>query len=162
MKPVVIAAGSNMDERHGHLRAARHFLQQVSIDPLLISPIYITEPIGPSTRYFLNGVIEITTCLEPKKLLKKLKSFEIYRGRNPNHPRWSARPVDLDIISFGNLVIQEKHLIIPHPEYSKRLFVLKPLQNIHPHWRDPQHHTTIKEMIEQAPDSQLRETKLSW
>ncbi len=162
MERVVIAVGSNMGERHGHLCAACRFLQQVSADPLLTSPIYITEPVGPSTRYFLNAVIEITTPLKPEKLLKKLKYYELQHGRDPGRPRWSARPVDLDIISFGNQVIQKRDLTIPHPEYSNRLFVLKPLQDIHPHWRDPQHHISIEKMIEQAPGLQLRRTNLSW
>jgi 2-amino-4-hydroxy-6-hydroxymethyldihydropteridine diphosphokinase len=60
------------------------------------------------------------------------------------------------------MVIQKKQLVIPHPEYNKRLFVLRPLQDIHPHWHDPQHHTSIEEMIERAPDLQLRQTKLAW
>ena len=162
MDTVVIALGSNIGNRHQHLKDAHQFLSQLSVKPTLSSPIYITEPVGPSIRYFLNAVIEIVTDLTPEKLLIKLKSFEQNHGRAADHPRWSARTIDLDIISFGHLLIQNDSLIIPHPEYGNRLFVLDPLRDIHPNWHDPKTKASISDMIKKAPALQLKKTTLSW
>lgn len=162
MDTVLIAVGSNAGDRHGHLRKAGQFLEKLSTATLRASPIYLTEPVGPSKRYFLNAVVEMTTRLDPHMLLEELKSFEERQGRSPDRPRWSARTIDLDIISFGGLLIQNENLIIPHPEYTDRLFVLKPLSDIRPHWRDPATGESITVMLKKASGLKLRQTSLSW
>ncbi|MBN2732720.1 MAG: 2-amino-4-hydroxy-6-hydroxymethyldihydropteridine diphosphokinase [Balneolaceae bacterium] len=162
MDSVVIAIGSNVGNRHQHLRDAHQFLNKISEKEILVSPIYLTEPVGPSRRYFLNAVITISTSLTPQTLLPKLKQFEQDHGRQPDLPRWSARTIDLDIISFGDLVIQNDSLIIPHPEYEKRLFVLEPLRDIHPNWNDPKTGTNIDTLIDNAPGLQMKKTTLDW
>jgi len=162
MDKVVIAVGSNAGDRHQHLRNAFQFLTGLSEKPVQASSIYLTEPVGPSSRYFLNGVIEISSGLAPDVLLSKLKKFEQQQGRPANQPRWSARTIDLDIICFGNLVIQNDSLIIPHPEYSKRLFVLEPLCDLYPNWRDLGTAETIKTLIKNAPGLHIKKTSLPW
>jgi 2-amino-4-hydroxy-6-hydroxymethyldihydropteridine diphosphokinase len=162
MQPVIIAIGSNKGNRIQRLRNAHQFLRELSLREPRLSSIYLTEPVGPSERYFLNGVIEIRTSLKPKKLLETLQSFERMEGRPTDHPRWTARTIDLDIISYDSLVIRRDHLIIPHPEYASRLFVLKPLQDLHPEWRDPVSGEFIEQMIENAPRLQLKRTNLVW
>ncbi len=137
-------------------------MSDVSEETIIASSIYITEPIGPATRDFYNAAITLTTQKKPEPLIKIFKRFEAEHGRSPDHPKWSARTIDLDIISYNDLVIQTDTLIIPHPEYQKRLFVLKPLQEIAPDWVDPCSKQTVSELIDQAPDMRLEKTDLRW
>lgn len=162
MAQVTIAAGSNMGDRHRHLIHAKRFLIELSDAHSLSSSIYMTEPVGPSSRFFLNAVIRIVTQLKPAALLRRLKGYEREHGRTTRQPRWSARTIDLDIIAYGNLVIREENLIIPHPEYHRRLFVLIPLQEIDAGWTDPETGTGIRKLIDEAPDLLLKKTKLDW
>ncbi len=162
MEPVIIAIGSNEGNRHNYIQSAAKFLSTLSGKPPRTSSIYLTEPVGPSTRYFLNAAVEIHTRLSPEKLVSQLKGYEKEHGRSPDHPKWSARTIDLDIIAFGSLVIQEDNLIIPHPDYAQRLFVLEPLHDIHSDWKDPKTNIAIGKMLEAAPEIQFRKTNLAW
>ena len=125
------------------------------------SSIWESEPVGPAKYPFYNCVIKITTELEPIPLLHELKSFEKRAGRTSS-VRWGPRVIDLDIIRFGDLVIDTDTLIIPHPEYQKRLFVLKPMLEIDPDWVDVLTGTPIQHMIDIAPRMEIEKTDISW
>lgn len=162
MAEVILALGSNLDEPPKQLRTAAEFLDKLSHDTPLYSSIYSTEPVGPSENDFLNAVALITTELQPGDLLRRIKEQERRQGRPSRYPKWTARTLDIDIIAYDNLVIESDNLIIPHPEYSDRLFVLMPLKEIRPQWSDPATGRHIDSMINDAPEIRIQKTQLTW
>lgn len=97
---------------------------------------------------YYNAVVEIETKLEPEALLKVLKQLEVEFGRKPS-ARNAPRPLDLDILDYNGLVSTTAKLQLPHPRMLERSFVLFPLQEIAPHWRDPIKNRTVSEWTAQ-------------
>lgn len=162
MAQVVVALGSNLDKPHKQLKTAKTFLESISDKEIQASPIYSSEPVGPAEHDFLNAVVVIATELSPLKLFERLKEQEKKQGRPSRYPKWTARIIDLDLIAWDHLVIETDSLIIPHQEYSRRLFVLLPLKDIFPEWTDPVSAQHIDEMIQKAPEIQISKTTLNW
>jgi 2-amino-4-hydroxy-6-hydroxymethyldihydropteridine diphosphokinase len=162
MAQVTIALGSNLDDPHQQLRAAREFLNSIAESEPLASSIYKSEPVGPSENDFLNAVISFQTNSEPEQLFEHLKSQEQNQGRPSRYPKWTARTIDLDIIAYDDLAVQTDSLIIPHREYTNRLFVLLPLKDVFPEWKDPVTAQHIDELIEKAPELRITKTDLNW
>lgn len=162
MAQVAIALGSNLHHPHQQLKQAAAFLEELSDSPVLKSSLYRSEPVGPSKNDFLNGVIVISSDLEPHALFEELKNQEKVQGRPSRYPKWTARTLDLDIISYDNLVIETDTLIIPHQEYTQRLFVLLPLKDVLPDWHDPRSAQHVDTLIEQAPRLKMVQTTLNW
>ena len=102
-----------------------------------VAPIIPTEPIGPSQRKFANGAAVIETHREPEELLQLLKATEQIFGRRSHGQRWRARVLDLDIVLWEGSIWESRSLIIPHPEFRIRDFVLRPASAIAGDWRDP-------------------------
>jgi 2-amino-4-hydroxy-6-hydroxymethyldihydropteridine diphosphokinase len=162
METVIIALGSNLGNRLATIRKAGKFLADLSHDPVKKASIWESEPVGGALYTFYNTAAVITTLAKPAHVLAQLKRFEQQCGRETNPVRWGPRILDLDIIGFGNLVIEEDNLIIPHPEYTKRLFVLLPMAEIVENWVDPETGANLAEMIKSAHESVLQQTELVW
>jgi 2-amino-4-hydroxy-6-hydroxymethyldihydropteridine diphosphokinase len=161
METVIIAVGANLGDRLQSFKSASTFLESISGTPVEKASIWESEPVGPAKYPFLNSAVKITTDSAPKVLLKKLKSFEKEAGRTQTE-RWGPRVLDLDIIRYGNLVIDDDTLIIPHPEYQKRLFVLLPMIEIDPDWVDPLSGIPIQQLAHKAPRMEIEKTDISW
>ncbi len=162
MAQVIIALGSNLEDPHAQLKKAKRFLESISDKEVLASPIYSSEPVGPSEQDFLNAVVVLESGLSPGELFQKLKAQEKNQGRPSRYPKWTARTIDLDIIAYDDLVLHTDSLIIPHNEYTKRLFVLLPLKDVLSDWKDPENAQRIDELIDEAPMIRISKTKLSW
>jgi 2-amino-4-hydroxy-6-hydroxymethyldihydropteridine diphosphokinase len=141
-----IALGSNRRSRHGSpaqtLRAALARLDGVQA----VSAIRATPALGPAGRGFANAVAIVASRLAPDELLAALKAMERAFGRRPGR-RWGPRVLDLDIILWSGGAWGGPDPIVPHPEYRKRAFVLQPLAEIAPAWRDPLTGATIRQLL---------------
>ena len=132
---VGISLGSNLGDRLGNLRSAVEFLESARSSPhLLTSSVYETAPVGcpPGSEPFYNAVIEIETVLPPLELLSRTQAIEHALGRPTDREINAPRTVDLDLLYYDDLEINEGALVIPHPRMFKRAFVLRPLAEIRP------------------------------
>lgn len=147
--PVYLALGTNLGDRHGNLKTAIQMLrEQVSIAQR--SSIYETEPAYVTEQpRFLNMVVRGTTTLSPHALLAFLKHLEQIIGRQPGL-RYGPRLIDLDILFYGDTVLNTPDLIIPHPRFAERAFVLIPLAEIAPEMVPPGYTQTIAALSQQV------------
>ena len=145
---VLVGLGSNLGDRATNIGKALTLLTQSGHFHLeKRSLLYETEPVGPPQPDFLNGVAKGTTDLSPEGLLKLLKKTEKEVGREDG-PRWGPRIVDLDILFYGESVVEAPSLTVPHPRLQEREFVLVPLAEIAPTWRHPKLHKNVLELLE--------------
>ncbi len=140
-----VALGSNRCGRQGlpeaMLRAAVAALGGVRA----ASAIIATPPVGPSLRRYANMAVLIETAETPPELLARLKAIERAFGRRRGQ-RWGARVLDLDIILWSGGAWGQPGLIVPHPAFRTRSFVLTPLRQIAPRWRDPLSGRTMRQL----------------
>ncbi len=156
MAKVYIGIGSNLGDRGRNIADAVNCLkQEKSLNLTKQSSLYETEAVGGSPQgKFLNGALDIETALPPRDLLKKLKAIEKKLGRDSNKAnpalgwvKWAPRVIDLDILLYGDLILNEPALIIPHPLMHERVFVLRPLAEIAPEVKHPVLKKTVKELF---------------
>ena len=136
MARVFIGVGSNMGDRQAMLASARLALAHLPGTTLAgWSSEYETEPVGPVPQgKFLNAAAQLDTTLEPAVLLEHLSEIERRSGRSSQDQRikWGPRTLDLDVLLYGDRVISEDDLVVPHPLMHERWFVLKPLADLDP------------------------------
>lgn len=142
-----IALGSNVGDRRAHLDFAVGRLETL-LDDLQVSPYVETEPAGvaePQPRY-LNAAAIGETARSARELLEALLTIEGERGRERPGPN-APRTLDLDLILFGDAIIDEPGLIVPHPRFRERRFVLEPLADLAADVRDPVTGATVRELL---------------
>ena len=146
-RKIAIALGSNVGDRHAVLNssieALRPWVQDLRVSSFYDTP-YVGDDVQPSV---LNGAVVGTTTLSAHALLERLLAIEQDCGRT--RPYGGApRTLDLDLILYGDAVIDEPGLIVPHPRFRERKFVLEPLAEIAPDWIDPVSERTISDLFD--------------
>jgi len=153
-----IGIGSNIADPVVQCRNAVNRLGEApGIHLLRRSSLYRTEPIGPKDQaWFINAVAEIRTALPPGELLGLLKAIERKMGRR-SAPRWGPRVIDLDILLYGQMVVNEDGLVIPHPELHRRRFVLEPLCELAPYAIHPAYGVSARGLLDRLTDQSVVE-----
>lgn len=159
-----IALGSNqpLSQKLTPRKLVRKAMKRLSRKPFgahAVSKIIETPPLGPSLRCYANAAMLIETKLAPDVLLKKLHKIERKAGRQRRARKWSARTLDLDIILWSGGVWAQEDLLIPHPEFRRRDFVLKPLVEVAPRWRDPLSGLSIRQLLARLQKSRRKTGK---
>jgi 2-amino-4-hydroxy-6-hydroxymethyldihydropteridine diphosphokinase len=144
---VAVALGSNLGDREGQLRSAIGALGS-SLHHLRVSTFHDTEPVGVGPQpTFLNAAAVGETALSARALLDTLLAVEQQFGRERPFPG-APRTLDLDLILYDEAIIDDAPvLVVPHPRFRERRFVLEPLSEIAPDWRDPVTGRTVEELL---------------
>jgi 2-amino-4-hydroxy-6-hydroxymethyldihydropteridine diphosphokinase len=148
-----IGLGANLEDRRGRLKEAIARVEGLTgcaVDAA--SSFYRTEPVGvEGQRWYLNGVIRVKTALRPRELLHHLLDIESVMGRE-RRAKWDPRVIDLDILLYGDEVVRESDLNVPHPLMHVRRFVLIPLAELAPDLVHPVLGKTIRDLLAWVPD----------
>jgi 2-amino-4-hydroxy-6-hydroxymethyldihydropteridine diphosphokinase len=149
-----VALGSN--RRHGRhgapakvVAAAAEALGRGGTELVAFSRIQATPAMGPAGRGFANAAAILDSRLDPPELLAHLKAIERAFGRRGGR-RWGSRVLDLDIVLWSEGAWEDGRLVIPHPDFRNRRFVLEPLAEVSPTWRDPLSGLTVRQLLHRA------------
>lgn len=146
-----IALGSNLGDRAGHIRSA---LEAIAATPGVrlqaASRMVETDPVGPVPQgNYLNAAAVVSTSLSCRALLDRLLEIERARGRDRTaEQRWGPRTLDLDLLLFGDQIISEPGLVVPHPRLHERAFVLIPLAEVAPEFIVPTLGRTVRSLLD--------------
>jgi 2-amino-4-hydroxy-6-hydroxymethyldihydropteridine diphosphokinase len=156
METVFIGFGSNVGDRVDYCDRAVTLLGLLPHSRLQgVSLLYETEPVrdptDPGEGWFLNGVVQLETAITPRSLLTTLQEIERALGRDDDN-RSGPRTIDLDILFYGDLVMKEPGLTIPHPRLHQRRFVLMPMNELDPLWVHPTLQQSAAQLLTDVPD----------
>ena len=161
MPSVFIGIGSNLGDRQKNcLRAVERMDRMADFRITGYSDWYLTKPVGvEGQEWYVNGVVSLTTDISPQDSLERLLKIEADMGRIRKE-RWGPRSIDLDILMFGQEIIQESNLKIPHPRMHLRRFVLEPMTQLAPNLVHPELGLSMKVLLENLPDENQVVTRL--
>lgn len=144
-----IALGSNMGDREFNLlRAVAEIGKLPGCRVTGVSAFYETSPVGVIDQpSFYNGVLRLATELPPRELLERLLLIEIKVFGRVRTVQWGPRPIDLDLLLYGSMIVEEEGLICPHPRMAERRFVLQPLSDLAPALVHPVLGQTVEELL---------------
>ncbi len=152
-KLVYLSLGSNLADRMANLRLAIERLHSLG-EVAAVSSFYETEPVDVTSQpWFVNCVVAIATAKMPRQLIAAVLDLEQEMGRRRTRKK-GPRTIDIDILLFGNSVIDMPGLTVPHPAMHERRFVLQPLAEIAPGLRHPVLQRTIRELLDALPSGQ--------
>jgi 2-amino-4-hydroxy-6-hydroxymethyldihydropteridine diphosphokinase len=151
---VYLALGSNLGDRERNIAAALRRLEPL-VRVEAVSALYETDPVPEGQPPYLNAACRIATGLHPKALLRHVKEVERELGRRPGE-RWGPRPIDIDVLLYGDLVIDERELRLPHAGLPDRPFVLVPLADNAADMQHPQLGRSIGELASETDRSGVR------
>lgn len=163
MAQAVIILGSNSGDRYNIIKEAITMLSQKAGKIAMASSLYETEPWGfECDEFFINRVIVLNTPLAPHKLLQAGLEIEkqLGRERHAEGPRYSQRPIDIDILFYDSLVIDTPVFTVPHPRITERRFVLIPLCEIMPDYIHPVFGQSIEALLRNCTDN-MQVTRVS-
>lgn len=156
MTRAYLSLGSNIGDRAGHLTAAIAALARPDLLVRRLSSVWETEPLEFTEQpWFLNLVAEIETALEPAELLAHLRSVETALKRERRLPK-GPRTIDIDLLLYGDQVIDSPGLTVPHPRMAARRFVLEPLAELAPDLVHPVSGVTVRALLASVLDQRVR------
>ena len=158
MNLVFLSIGSNSHDAPEQLRKVVGEIQTwKGTEIVSVSSVYKTRPWGKTDQPdFHNGAVLLMTSQKPSELMSTILQTEQKMGRK-RVEKWGPRKIDVDIIYYGNEIVKEDGLIIPHPERLGRMFVLVPLCDLDEEWTDPETGTSLAELLEECPDQDVPE-----
>lgn len=148
-KQLLLGLGSNLGDRKDVLLKSIKEIELAFKSSAIVSSFYESEPWGfESENPFLNCCVSLYCDLSPKEVLKHTQAIEMKLGRvkKSKNGNYESRPIDIDILYYGNHIVADEKLSIPHPLLYHRAFVLKPLSEISPDFQDPLKKQSIREI----------------